>query len=589
MISAPSTVRGQTKASASVSELRTALRSCSSAVLGIALFSCVSNVLMLTGSFFMLEVYDRVLPSRSVPTLVALSILAGSLFAAQGILDLIRGRMLTRVGSSLEEHVSDRVFDAILRIPLVAQTRSDGLSAMRDLDAVRSFLSGLGPTALFDMPWLPFYLVIIASFHPLLGLTALVGAILLVTLTVLTEVMTGRSVKAASGLSSARHALGEAGRRNAEVVHALGMAPQMQQRWREATRQHAAAQLWVSDTVGGFGAIARILRMMLQSGMLGLGAYLAIQGEASAGVIVAAGILTSRALAPVELAIGNWKNFLAARQGWKRIGALLKLLPAVTPPLRLPAPTKSLTVEAAAVAPPGVGKMVVMDVSLSLTSGQALGIIGPSGSGKSSLTRLLVGAWQPMRGVVRLDGAALDQWSPEQRGRHIGYLPQDVELFSGTVAQNIARFDPTASHEAIINAAKGADAHDLIVGLANGYETEIGEGGAALSAGQRQRIGLARALFGDPFLVVLDEPNSNLDAEGEAALTGTIRRIKERGGIVVVVAHRPAVLDAVDLVMVMRAGRVATLGPAQEVLSKSRRPVLAPNAYIHAVPERCAS
>ena len=559
-------------------ELRAALRTCSISLLGIGLFSCISNILMLTGSYFMLEVYDRVLPSQSVSTLVALALLAGGLYIAQGVLDLVRSRMLTRIGATVEERVNERVFDVILRMPLTVQTRNDGLQAMRDLDSVRSFMSSMGPTALFDLPWLPFYLIIIAAFHPLLGWAALVGAIILVTLTVLTERMTRAPVKVAGGLSNARHALGEAGRRNAEVLWALGMGTRMQQRWSEMTSEHATTQLRVSDIIGGLGAIAKILRMMLQSGMLALGAYLVIHQEISAGTIIAAGILTSRALAPVELAIGNWKAFLGARQGWKRLETLLAMLPALQQPLQLPAPTKSFKVESATITAPGVAKIIAVDISFALESGQALGIIGPSGSGKSSLARLLVGVWQPVRGKVRLDGAALDQWSSEQRGRHIGYLPQDVELFSGTVAQNISRFDPDADSEAILKAAKTADAHDLIVNLANGYETEICENGAALSAGQRQRVALARALYGDPFLVVLDEPNSNLDFEGEAALTEAILRVKARGGIVAIVAHRPAALGAVDLVLVLQQGRVVAFGPRDEVLSNSRRPARSPVA-----------
>ena len=571
-------MQGPPSKAAPRTELRAALGACKGAFVGIALFSGVSNVLMLSGAFYMLEIYDRVLASRSVPTLVAISILAGVLFLGQGLIDLVRSRLLVRVGASLDETMSARVYDAVVRLPLKTGQRSDGLQPLRDLESIRGFLSGLGPTALFDMPWMPLYLLVIAAFHPLLGLTALGGILVLMALTVLTEVLTRAPTRAATVAGMTRNGFAEASRRNTEVLTAMGFAGRMQARWRTANQDYLGHQQRISDVAGGFGAISRVLRMMLQSAMLGLGAWLVIRQEASAGIIIAGSILATRALAPADLAIANWRGFVAARQGWQRLDQLLKLLPEAAEPMALPAPQNSIVVESASIAPPGSTRLVVQEASFALKAGQGLGVIGPSASGKSSLARILVGVWQPARGRVRLDGAGLDQWSPEALGRHVGYLPQDVGLFAGTVAENIARFDPGATSEAIIAAARAAGVHDLIVALPNGYDTEIGEHGAELSAGQQQRIALARALYGDPFLVMLDEPNSNLDAEGEAALTQAIQGVRARGGIVVVIAHRPSALAAVDLVLVMNQGRAQAFGPKDEVLSRMVRPSQPPTA-----------
>ncbi len=549
------------------SELIAALSSCKSAFASVALISSMTNILMLSGAFFMLQVYDRVLPSGSVPTLIALAILVTVLLTALAILDLVRGRILVRIGASLDHDLSGRVYDAIVRAPLKLGSRGDGLQPLRDLDAVRGFLSGQGPTALFDLPWMPLYLGIIFAFHTSLGITALIGAVILVALTLLTEVLARDPIKAASKFGQTRNGLAEAGRRNSEVLAAMGMASRINAQWSEANQSYLASHRKASDVAGGFGSVAKVLRMMLQSAVLGVGAYLVINQAATAGVMIAASILVARALAPVDLAIANWKGFVAARESWKRLTGLMEMLPASDTPMALPAPTKSLTVEHASVIPPGQKKIVVKDVSFTLDSGQGLGIIGPSASGKSSLVRMIVGAWQPAGGLIRLDGATLDQWSPDALGGHLGYLPQDVELFSGTVANNIARFEPEADPEAILKAARAAGVHDLIVALPQGYETEIGEHGQALSAGQRQRIALARALYRDPFLVVLDEPNSNLDSEGEAALTHAISGVRERGGIVIVVAHRPSALAGLDVVLVMANGSKVNFGPKEDVLS----------------------
>jgi ATP-binding cassette subfamily C protein PrsD len=537
------------------------------------------NILLLSGSLFMLQIYDRVLPSRSIPTLVALTLLVVVLYAVQGILEIVRGRILGRIGASLDEALGRDVFEAVVRLPLQARSGSDGLQPVRDLDQLRGFLSGSGPTALFDLPWMPIYLGLCFLFHDLIGVTAMAGAAILITLMLLAEVLARKPARAAASHGAARLAMAEAGCRNAEVLEAMGMRGRLAARWRSASDLHLQSHMAASDVSSGLGTASRVLRMMLQSGVLAVGAYLVVHQEATGGIIIASSILVSRALAPVELAIANWKGFLSARQGWKRLSDLMIDFSTSTPPMALPRPIVSLSAEALSVMPPGQPRVVVQDVSLQLRAGQALGIIGPTASGKSSLARALVGVWQPARGKVRLDGATLDQWAPDALGADIGYLPQDVELFDGTVADNIARFDPNPKPDSIIAAARTAGVHDLILRLADGYETRIGEAGMALSGGQRQRIALARALYGDPFLVVLDEPNANLDADGDEALASAISAVRARGGIIIVIAHRAGILSAVDFVLSMANGRVQAFGPADEVLRqvlKAKRPLPRP-------------
>jgi ATP-binding cassette subfamily C protein len=558
------------------SELGDALRACRSAFIGVGIMSCMINLLYLTGSLFMLEVYDRVLPSRSVPTLVGLVVLAGGLYIAQGVLDLIRGRILGRIGTALDEALNNRVFEIIVRLPLMIGGRNEGLQPLRDLDNVRSFLGSAGPSAFFDLPWLPFYLAVCFAFHFMIGLTALVGAIILITLTVATEFMSRAPARAALGLASRRNDLAAASRRNAEVLVAMGMTGRLRRRWSAANENYLTGNQRASDVTGGLGAIAKVMRMMLQSAVLGVGAYLVIHQEATGGIIIAGSILSARALAPVDLAIAHWKGFVAARQSWHRLNGLLASLPTQAAQTVLQDPSSRLSVENLFLAPPGDQKIIVQDVTFAVQAGTGLGVIGPSGSGKSSLVRALVGVWQPLRGKVRLDGAALDQWSSDLLGRHIGYLPQDVELFAGSVAQNICRFDPEAGSEGIIAAAKEAGVHEMIIKMRDGYDTQIGEQGTALSAGQAQRVALARALYGDPFLIVLDEPNSNLDTEGDEALTRAVRAARERGAIVVVVAHRPIGIEAVDQLLVLKDGRMQAFGPKEQVLGQVLQRVAPP-------------
>lgn len=567
-------------------ELAQALQACRSAFIGVGVFSGVSNVLMLTGAIFMMEIYDRVLPSRSVPTLVALCILAATLFIALGVLDLIRGRIMVRIGASLDEALSARVYETLVRLPLRAGGRSDALQPLRDLDNIRSFLSGMGPIALFDLPWIPVYLAICFLFHFWIGFAALVGALILVGLTLLTEFWSRKPSVAAINAAQARNGLAEISIRNAEALVAMGMVGRIAARWGEANRRYMASQRAASDVTGGLGSAAKVLRMMLQSAVLAVGAWLVINGQATAGVIIAGSILSARALAPVDLAIANWKGFIAARLSWRRLTRLLTAFPAQEEVMALQPPTRSLAVEAVAALPPGGQKAVLQDVSFTLKAGNALGIIGPSASGKSSLARVLVGVWPAARGHVRLDGAALEQWNGEALGRHLGYLPQDVELMTGSVAQNIARFERDADPDAVIAAAQAAGCHDLIVNLPDGYETEVGEQGTALSAGQAQRIALARALYRDPFLVVLDEPNSNLDSEGDEALARAVAGVRARGGIVVVIAHRPSAIAGVDLVLMLREGRVQAFGPKDEILARVlQRPAAAAARPLKVVPE----
>lgn len=542
------------------------------ALTGVFLLSALVNILMLTGPLFMLQVYDRVLPSGSIPTLIALAILVIALFSFQGILDAVRARVLHRIGSSINESLIGRVYDVVLRLPLSGRGGRNGLQPIRDLDQIHRFLASPGPSALFDLPWIPFYILICFLFHPWIGINAAVGALVLAGLTLWVEFSTRAPAKEAVDLTAARYALLEAGHRNAEVVHAMGMGPRFSAQLNEVNGNFLRSQHNAADRAGMLAAATRVLRLMIQSGVLGLGAYLVIMQEATAGIIIASSILVGRALAPVELAIANWKGFVGARQARARLHELLEALPEREQTLPLPKPDSSLSVENVTAAPPGTQKVVLQDVNFTLKGGQGLGVIGPSASGKSTLARLIVGVWQPVRGNVRLDGAALDQWAPEVLGQHIGYLPQSVELFNGTVAKNISRFEVDPEPEAVIAAAKAAGVHELIVNLSDGYDTDIGEAGSNLSAGQRQRVALARALYRDPFLVVLDEPNSNLDADGEEALVTAIKGVRARGGIAIIVAHRPSVLAAVDQVLVLKQGVPQNFGPRDDVLRSILKP-----------------
>ncbi|WP_439499514.1 type I secretion system permease/ATPase [Bosea sp. (in: a-proteobacteria)] len=556
----------------SASIVASALASCRGAFLAVGVFSGLINLLMLSGSFYMLQVYDRVLSSRSVATLVGLSLLLLAAYALQGFLDAIRVRMLARIGARFDEQVSPSAFAAAQKLPLLGLRADQAMQPIRDLDQARGFLASLGPTALFDMPWMPLFFAGCFLLHPWLGWLAIGGGIVILLLTFLTELGSREATTAQMTSGLARHTLVEASRRNAEALTAMGMGGAFQAKWRDANLRHIRDWLAGADATSGIGAFAKVFRMVLQSAVLGLGAYLVMQGELSGGAMIAASIMTSRALAPIEIAVAHWKGFVAARQGIERLRKVLDA-PAFLDRDRtaLPAPRRELSAGGLVVAAPGRQAPILHGVSLKLDAGQGLGIIGPSASGKSTLVRALVGVWRPLKGEVRLDGAALEQWPTQELGRHIGYLPQDIELFDGTVAENIARFEPEASDEAIVAAAQAAGAHDLILKLEKGYDTRIGEDGATLSGGQRQRVGLARALYGDPFLVVLDEPNSNLDHDGDEALTVAVKGIRARGGIVIVVTHRQTAIAGVDQIAVMAEGRIQGFGPKEEILQKVMR------------------
>ncbi|AZO21417.1 type I secretion system permease/ATPase [Mesorhizobium sp. M1E.F.Ca.ET.045.02.1.1] len=551
--------------------LRTAMSDCAPGLLGVGLFSAVTNILALTGSLYMLQVYDRVLPSQSVPTLVGLTVGMLGLYAAYGLLDFVRLRLLVRIASRLYRNLHQRAFAVSVLLPLKAGREADRVDPLRDLDHLRGFLSGSGPTVIFDAPWIPFYLLIIYMLHPSLGVLATVGALAVVALTAVAEILGRRPARLTSEAMISQRALAESGRRNAEVVQAMGLSSRLARRWSDMVHGYLLYQERLSDIIGGTSSLSKALRMALQSSVLGLGAYLVIGGEASPGVIIASSILLGRALAPVDAAIANWKGFLTTRHSYFQLKATFDAFENPTEPMELPRPQTRLTVERLTVAPPGAPKPTVLDVNFQLSSGAGMAIVGPSGSGKTTLVRALVGAWRPLHGKVRLDGASLDQWNPHSLGAHIGYLPQDVELFDGTVADNISRFGGKSDPKGVLAAARAAGVYSMIMHLPEGFQTRIGEGGRALSAGQRQLIGLARALYGEPFLVVLDEPNSNLDVEGDAALAGAILAVRQRGGIVIVVAHRPSALTNIDQVLVLTNGMVRSFGSREEVLASVAR------------------
>ncbi|MCW2308215.1 type I secretion system permease/ATPase [Rhodobium gokarnense] len=537
------------------------------ALVGVGIFSMVINILMLTGPLFMLQIYDRVLTSHSIPTLLAFSVLVVTLYGFLGILEFIRQRVLVRIGHRFDEEAGPTAFETYIEAPLIAGPRGEVVQPIRDIDQVRQFFSGPAITALFDMPWMPVYLSLIFIFHPVLGLVAVGGALFLFVIALATDFSTRKALAEANKMTGRRLTFAEAGRRNAEVVRGMGMRGALAKVWGEVNDGYVRAYSNAVDRTSGYSVITKVFRLFLQSLILAVGAWLAILNEISPGTMIAASIIMTRALQPIEQAVTNWRGLIQGRQAFRRLKQTLTILPDQER-TRLEPPRERLTVENLAVVPPGAQKPTVANVGFELTAGTALGVIGPSGSGKSTLARALVGVWPAARGSVRLDGAPFDQWREDDIGRYIGYLPQDVELFSGTVADNISRFDPERTSEAVIAASRLAGLHDLVVRLPEGYDTEVGEGAAVLSAGQRQRLALARTLYRDPFLIVLDEPNSNLDGDGEAALTHAIRTVKERGGIVVIVAHRAGAVVAVDRLLVVEEGQQSAIGPRDEILAK---------------------
>ncbi|WP_427927923.1 type I secretion system permease/ATPase [Agrobacterium cavarae] len=553
------------------------IKKCRPGVVAVGVASALVNILYLTASFFMLQVYDRVIPGRSIASLVALGVLALMLYAFHAAFEIARNRILVRISGVFDEMMARAIFSTTVRSALKLRSGGDGLQLLRDFDQLRTFLSGSGPTIIFDLPWIPFYVAICFLFHPLIGAMTIVGGIILALLTLVANKSTQKSAQKIHDLSNRRTSDIQAAQRNAEIVTALGMADTLANRWVSQNDAYRAAYRKNSDVANSYATVSKIFRMVLQSAVLAAGAVLVIENQASGGIIIASSILTSRALAPVEQAIANARAYAATLQAWRRMKELLKAFPAAPFPMLLPSPRRSLSVDNLVSGAPGQSQALIAGVDFRLNAGSAVGIVGPSASGKSSLARALTGVWPIYRGNIRLDGAALNQWSDVELGSHIGYLPQDIELFSGTVSENISRFRRDADPSAIIAAATAAGVHDLILKLPRGYETEIGTGGNMLSAGQRQRLGLARALYGDPFLVVLDEPNSNLDADGEAAVTAAILSVRARGGIAIVIAHRPSALAGVDHVMMVKDGQMQLFGRKEDVinsiLQKQERPV----------------
>ncbi|AWI90378.1 type I secretion system permease/ATPase [Methylobacterium sp. DM1] len=533
--------------------------------------SGIINILALTGSFYMLQVYDRALPSGSLPTLVGLSILAIGLYLAQGLFDVLRSQILVRLGAQFDRRVAPLAQRVGIDMPRFGFSTAEAMERGRDVDTVRGFLGSPGLVALFDLPWVPVFLIFVYMLHPYLGALTVAGAVVLALLTIVAELLTRRWTGATQQAVVARNAIADSNARSAEVLKAMGFADRAVDRYRRANDEHLDLQTRTTDISGTFGAIARVLRMILQSAVLGLGAYLVIGGELSAGAIIAASITSARAMAPIDQAIGNWKVILAARTAFRRLKETVIALAAAEPPMPLPPARRSLRVGHITVAAPGTGRVLLSDVGFELKAGQALGVIGPSGGGKTTLGRALTGIWPLLRGSVRLDEADLPQWDEASLGAMIGYLPQEVCLMDATVEENIARLAEDADPALVVAAAQAAGVHEMILRMPDGYKTELGPLGTALSGGQRQRIALARALYGNPFLVVLDEPNANLDAEGEAALAAAIQGVRLRGGIAIVIAHRPSVLAAVDLVAVIQDGKLTAFGPKEAILGKAAR------------------
>ncbi len=545
--------------------MQQALRKLRNAFITVAIFSGFLNVLMLAPSLYMLQVYDRVLGSRNETTLWVLTLLLIGVYVFMGMLEAIRTWVLVRVGARLDATLNERVFNASFERSL-AQAGSNAAQPMHDLNTVRQTLTGSALLTLFDAPWMPVYLLVISLFSIELGVFALVGGLILGALAVVNEKISkpkldeAQKYNAQSQLALANHL------RNAEVIEAMGMLPGIRQRWHGLHQKQIQLQAAASDQAAVMGGLTKFVRITMQSLSLGFGALLVLDGRMSPGSMIAASVLVSRALAPVEMLVGNWKQIITGRAAYARLKELLKAHPARQYGMALPVPTGAIRFEGVSTAAPGSKQAILKNLGFAIAAGECVAVIGPSGSGKSTLARLMVGVWPAMAGTVRLDGADLYRWSKDELGPHLGYLPQDIELFDGTVAENIARFGEVDS-EQVIQAAQRAGMHEIILRLPNGYDTPLGVGGSALSGGQRQRIGIARALYGDPVLVVLDEPNSNLDEQGERALSETIRDLNSRGKTTVLVTHRMSALSHVKKILVLGDGALKAYGPRDEVMA----------------------
>lgn len=538
-------------------------------------FSFFVNLLMFVGPMYMLQVYDRVLASRNETTLVMISIIALALLVSYGLLEFTRSRMLVRAGLQFDQVLASPLFSRVVRMQL-ANPNSSGRNALGDADRVRDFITGQGVLSFFDAPWTPLFLLLCFAFHPWLGVVATVGAVIIFALALLNEFITRQSLQDANQAGAKASNFAGATLQNAEVIRAMGMVDQLLNRWLDKRDEMLVAQAQASDRAGIVLACSKFVRMTLQVAILGVGAYLAMKQQISPGIMIAASIVMGRALAPVEQAVGQWKQFVAARQANERLKKLFENLPDETDRTELPTPKGQVSVAGLTSALPGVKEPILKGVSFSIEPGEILAVVGPSGSGKSTLIRHLVGVARASVGKVALDGTDLQHWDPRQLGHSMGYLSQDIRLFGGTVAENIARFQDDAADSEIIDAAKLAGAHDMISGLSNGYQTEVGDGGGQLSGGQRQRVGLARAIFRLPAVVILDEPNSNLDSEGEAALAACLEQLKAMGKTVIVVTHKANLLSLSDKTLIMNAGSVQRFVPTKELLQPQQPKAVQP-------------
>jgi len=564
------TERGLRRSVKEATPLRVALRHSRGPFICAALLSLLTNLFVLTLPLYMLQVYDRVLGTGHAETLLMLTLIAGVALGVYGALDGVRSVLLCRIGHWVEEHVAPPIFDNVVGARM--RGRGGGAALLGELAKLRGFISAQGIGTFFDAPWVPVFLGLLFVLHPWLGALGGGAAIVMFALAIITEAGTRAPLTAASSAHISARAYADSALRNAEVMLAMGMRQALSARWQAFQTGATEASQAAGERIGTLTALTKFVRLAAQVGVLGLGALLVLRQELTPGAMIAGSIILARALAPMEQAMGAWRGFTNARLANERINDWLESAPVEVARTRLPAPVGELAVENVSFQPNGGSPLVLIDVSFTLAPGEALAVIGPSAAGKSSLCRLLIGIHQPKTGKVRLDGADLDKWDANALGRHIGYLPQDVELFAGTVRDNIARMRADASDEAVVEAARQAHAHDMILRLPEGYETQIGDGGARLAGGQRQRIGLARALFGEPKLIVLDEPNAHLDQSGESALAAAIGELKRRGATVVIVGHRPSTLHEVDKVMVLEDGRVAALGPREPILTRLRQP-----------------
>lgn len=549
-----------------LAELRAARRRSRPLLWAVAIFSFFVNLLMLTGPLYMLNIYDRVLGSRSLETLIALTVLIAFLFAMMGLLDHVRGRVMGRVGARFQAGLDRRVFSATVRAATRANPPKEAATGPRDLEAVQRLITSPVLMAFFDLPWTPIFFLGIFIFHPLLGVLAVAGGAILLVVALLNQFMTRRPLEEANSATHRAEMMGREIRQEAEMVQSMGMRAAAFARWQSARGKSLDATIGASDTGGSFTASTKAFRLFLQSAMLGLGAYLVLLNQLTPGAMIAASILLGRALAPIEMLVGQWAMVQRARDAWRNLAVLLGAMPEEAPRTALPTPTARIEAEQVTVFAPGEHHAALRMVSFAVEPGQAVGVIGPSGAGKSTLARVLTGAWQPAGGKIRLDGAALDQYDPDVLGRHVGYLPQRVTLLDGTIKENIARMALAPDDAAVVKAAQLAAAHEMILRLPEGYDTRIGAGNVRLSGGQVQRIGLARALYGDPVVLVLDEPNSNLDNDGSAALNTAIRSMKAQKKCVFIMAHRPAAIQECDLLLVIENGARRAFGPKDEVL-----------------------